>query len=215
MSFWHKLNSNLLGIFGKEKVAIEEKKISEKKETTETTENTEVTEEQVTTIKTEINEEKESKEEKEINKEIEITEEQEIKVEKVEFISEIDKIKQQLPDAFNPLSSMDEYWSAIIALEAVATSCASSDKDFSDKERKEIEKFVHRIEKEIPSDVQEKIDDLYQNPLPFNKAFLLAKESKIEMSFFEELLDLIIHVDGVKFEEKVILNAWNDFKKAS
>ncbi len=177
-----------MGIFGKEK---------------ETTENTEVTEEQLTTIKAEINEENE------------ITEEQEIKIEKVEFISEIDKVKQQLPDAFNQLTSIDEYWTAIISLEAVATSCASSDKDFSDKERKEIEKFVHRIEKEIPSDVQAKIDDLYQNPLPFNQAFPLPKASKIEMSFFEELLDLIIHVDGVKFEEKVILNVWNDFKSVA
>ena len=141
--------------------------------------------------------------------------EQKIEEEKVEFISEIDRVKKQLPSSFNQLSSIEEYWTAIIALEVVATSCASSDKDFSDKERKEISKFIYTINEDMPSEVKEKINDLYRNPLPFNKAFLLANESKLEMSIFEELLDLIIHVDGVKFEEKVILNAWHDFKRAA
>lgn len=194
MSFWNKLSSNLLGIFGNDKANIEEKEI---------TTNTE------TAIKAESNEKIK------ITEEQKVTEVQEVQEEKVEIISEIDKLKKQLPDAFNQLSSMDEYWTAIIALEAVGSSCASSDKDFSDKERKEIGKLIHNVNIDMPSDIQEKIDELYQNPLPFNKAFLLAKASKIEMSVFEELLDSIMQVDGVKFEEKVVLNAWHDFKKAA
>ena len=137
--------------------------------------------------------------------------------EKVEFISEFDSLKKHLSDAFNTLSSMDEYWDAIVAIEAVGTSCASSDKDFSDKERKEIRKFIHSINKNqnMPSSIKEKIDNLYENPLPLNKAFLLAKETKIEMSVFEELVDLVMHVDGIKFEEKVVLNAWHNFKRSA
>ena len=144
-------------------------------------------------------------------------EKKEINKEKVEFISEFDSLKKHLSDAFNKLSSMDEYWNAIIAIEAVGTSCASSDKDFSDKERKEISKFIHSINENqnMPSSIKEKIDAIYQNPLPLNKAFLLAKETKIEISVFEELIDLVMHVDGVKFEEKVVLNAWHDFKKSA
>ena len=191
MSFWKKLNSSVLGIFSNDTKKVEDEEIIQVQEV----ENNTIEVEEKESIKEEVQEE--------------------VIEEKVEFISELDRLKQQLPDTFSSLSSMDEYWDAIIALEAVGTSCASSDKDFSNKERKEISKFIHKVHEDIPSSVKEKIDELHQNPLPFNKAFLLANESKIEMSVFEELLDLIIHTDGVKYEEKVVLNAWHDFKKSA
>lgn len=176
---------------------------------------------------------KDSKDEKQKNEEVQIkkvetekaeklvkevlTEEVQ-EVEKVQEVklSEIDALKKELSVVFENLSSMEEYWEAIVAIEAVAVSSASSDKDFSDAERKEIKKFIQNINpnKEIPSTVQEKIDEIYANPLPLNKAFLLAKETKVEMSIFEEILDVVMHTDGVKFEEKVVLNAWHAFKEA-
>jgi len=132
-------------------------------------------------------------------------------------LSEIDALKQELSSAFNKLSSMDEYWDAIVAIEAVATSMASSDKDFSDAERKEIKQFIQKLNpnKEMPSSVKEKIDAIYANPLPLNQAFLMAKETKIEMSVYEDIIETVMHTDGVKFEEKVVLNAWHDFKKSA
>lgn len=138
-------------------------------------------------------------------------------VKEVEILSEIDALKKELSGTFDNLSSMDEYWEAIVAIEAVATSCASSDKDFSDAERKEIKTFVQKINpnKDIPSSIKEKIDEVYANPLPLNKAFLLAKDTKVEMSVFEDIIDVVMHTDGVKFEEKVVLNAWHDFKQAA
>jgi len=153
----------------------------------------------------------------EIKKEVEEAQ-KEVKVEEVVVIlSEIDALKKELSDAFDSLSSMDEYWEAMVAIEAVATSCASSDKHFSDAERKEIEVFMQKItqNREVPSSVQEKIDEVYANPLPLNQAFILAKESKVEMSVFEEIIDVVMHTDGVTFEEKVVLNAWHDFKASA
>jgi len=154
----------------------------------------------------------ETKEVKELQEEIKIT----IK-EEVEVLSEIDTLKKELSGAFDNLSSMDEYWEAMVAIEAVATSCASSDKDFSEAEREEIKTFIQKINpnKNIPSSVKEKIDEVYVNPLPLNKAFLLAKETKVEMSVFEDIIDVVMHTDGVKFEEKVVLNAWHDFKRSA
>ena len=159
---------------------------------------------------------KETKEVKEPQEEVAVEEKIELK-EEVEVLSEIDILKKDLSDAFEKLSSMDEYWEAIIAIEAVATSCASSDRDFSERERKEIEIFMQNIiqNREIPASVQEKIDEVYANPLPLNQAFLLAKETKIEMSVFEEILEVVMHTDGVKFEEKVVFNAWHDFKQSA
>ena len=138
-------------------------------------------------------------------------------VKEVEVLSEIDALKKELSTAFDNLSSMDEYWDAIVAIEAVAISSASSDKDFSDAERKTIKEFVQKINpnKEVPSEVQEKIEAFYANPLPLNEAFLLAKETKVEMSVFEDILEVVMHTDGVKFEEKVVLHAWHAFKEAA
>lgn len=167
---------------------------------------------------------KDTKEEVQNNVEIETIKEVEAEkvveietIEEVEPLSEIDALKKELSTAFKNLSSMDEYWEAIVAIEAVAVASASSDKDFSDTERKEIKLFIQKINpgKEMPSVVKEKIDEIYANPLPLNKAFLLAKETKIEMSVFEEILAVVMHTDGVKFEEKVVLNAWHDFKKSA
>ncbi|CAA6801808.1 MAG: Unknown protein [uncultured Sulfurovum sp.] len=137
--------------------------------------------------------------------------------EEVKVLSEIDALKKELSSTFNNLTSMEEYWEAIVAIEAVATSCASSDKNFSDKEREKIKTFIQKINpnKEVPSSIKEKIDEIYVNPLPLNKAFLLAKDTKVEMSVFEDIIDVVMHTDGVKFEEKVVLQAWHDFKQSA
>ena len=152
----------------------------------------------------------------EVKKEVEVETKVEIK-EEVEVLSEIDALKEELSEAFDNLTSMDEYWEAMVAIEAVATSCASSDKDFSEAERKAIKMFIAKINpnKEIPSSVQAKIDEIYANPLPLNQAFLLAKETKVEMSVFEEIIEVVMHTDGVTFEERVVLNAWHDFKASA
>jgi len=188
MSFFSNLSSSVMGIFGKNTKKEEPKKeeivdIKTKPETIETV-NVKTKEEEIITVKEEI------------------------------ILSEIDALKKELSSAFNNLSSMDEYWDAIVAIEAVATSMASSDKDFSDSERKEIKQFIQKLSpnKEMPSSVKEKIDAIYANPLPLNKAFLLAKDTKIEMSVYEEIIETVMHTDGIKFEEKVVLNAWYDFK---
>jgi len=132
---------------------------------------------------------------------------EELKIEKkvepkeVEVLSEIDTLKKELSTAFDNLTSMDEYWEAIVAIEAVATSCASSDKDFSDNEREKIKTFIQKINpnKEVPSFIKEKIDAIYANPLPINRAFLLAKDTKVEMSVFEDIIDVVMEIDGIKF----------------
>jgi len=198
MSFLSRLSSSVMGIFGND-VKKEEPQVVETKEEIV---NVASTSEETETVKVETKEE-------------EMITLKEVKEEVV--LSEIDALKQELSSAFDKLSSMDEYWDAIVAIEAVATSMASSDKDFSDAERKEIKQFIQKLNpnKEMPSSVKEKIDEIYANPLPLNQAFLLAKDTKIEMSVYEDIIETVMHTDGVKFEEKVVLNAWHDFKMSA
>jgi len=194
MSFLNKL----MGLFGKETKKEESQAVEIKEEIV----NVETKVEEPETVKVETKEE-------------EIITVKEVKEEVV--LSEIDALKQELSTAFDKLSSMDEYWDAIVAIEAVATSMASSDKDFSKAERKEIKQFIQKLnpKKEMPSSVKEKIDEIYANPLPLNQAFLLAKDTKIEMSVYEDIIETVMHTDGVKFEEQVVLNAWHDFKMSA
>ena len=225
MSFLSKLSDTVLGVFDRGSKELEKKEVKELPKEVEVKEESEV--EVLNEVKKELKTEKEPevKEETEepqdevkTENEVEVLSEEEAldTIKMVDFRSEIDLLKQELSEAFNNLSSMDEYWEAMVAIEAVATSCASSDKDFSDAERETIKTFMQKINpnKEIPSSVQEKIDEVYANPLPLVQAFLLAKDTKVEMSVFEDIIEVVMHTDGVKFEEKVVLNAWHDFKRS-
>jgi hypothetical protein len=228
MSFLSKLSDTVLGIFDSGSKELEKKEVKEvpkevevKKEVESEVEVlTEVEKELKTEKEPEVKEEtKEAQDEVKSEKEVEVLSEDEAleTIKMVEFLSEIDLLKQELSEAFKNLSSMDEYWEAMVAIEAVATSCASSDKDFSDAERESIKRFMQKINpnQEIPSSVQEKIDEVYANPLPLVQAFVLAKDTKVEMSVFEDIIDVVMHTDGVKFEEKVVLQAWHDFKASA
>jgi len=222
MSFLSKLSGTVLGVFDRGSKEVENKEVKEEIEIKKEVESEvevlkEVEKELKTEKEPEVKEEtKEPQDEVKTENEAEVLSEEEAleTIKMVDFRSEIDLLKQELSTAFDNLSSMDEYWEAMVAIEAVATSCASSDKDFSDAERETIKTFMQKINpnKEIPSAVQEKIDEVYANPLPLVQAFVLAQESKVEMSVFEDIIDLVMHTDGVKFEEKVVLNAWHDFK---
>jgi len=217
MSFLSKLSSTVLGVFNNGSKELEQKEVKELPKEVEVKKEIEVEREVEKELKTKKESEvKEAQDEVKTEKEVEVLSEEKAleTIEMVDFRSEIDLLKQELSEAFDNLSSMDEYWEAMVAIEAVATSCASSDKDFSNAERETIKTFMQKINpnKEIPSDIQEKIDEVYENPLPLVQAFLLAKDTKVEMSVFEDIIDVVMHTDGVKFEEKVVLNAWHDFK---
>jgi len=77
----------------------------------------------------------------------------------------IEKLENKLSQALEKLKSHDEHFKAIIAMEAVGVACAACDSDFSDNERKEIGEFVKgMIAQNIPKDVKEKIQNIYDNP---------------------------------------------------
>ena len=133
---------------------------------------------------------------------------------KAESSKEIDELKNKLSNALNNLKSMDEHWNALIAMTAVGVSVANCDGDFSDNEREEISGFVHGMmnNSDVPDNVKSKIDEIYSNPPEMSITFELAKESKVDMSVFDDIIYAVMHVDGVKKEEEVFVNAWNTLK---
>lgn len=126
---------------------------------------------------------------------------------------QIDKLAKKLSQALENLKSHDEHFKAIIAMEAVGVSCAACDGDFSDNEREEIGAFVKgMMAQSIPEKVKEKIQYIYSNPPTVKEAFLLAKDSGMSLDVYEDLIRFVMEIDGVKPEEEVFVQAWNQLK---
>lgn len=124
-------------------------------------------------------------------------------------------LEKKLSSALQQLKSTDELFNAIIALEAVGVACAACDDDFSDAEKEEIGEFVRgMMAQTIPERVKAKIQDIYDNPPTVQEAFTLAENSGLEMAMFEEVIQFVMEIDGIKPEEKVFVRAWSQLEAA-
>jgi len=134
---------------------------------------------------------------------------------KAESYLEIQKLAEKLTDALKTLKSHDEHFKAIIALEAVGVACAACDGDFSENEKEEIGEFVKgMVDQGIPEEVKTKLQSVYDNPPTVKEAYLLAKSSGVPLDLFEELIKGVMEIDGIKEEERVFVQAWNQLKAA-
>lgn len=135
---------------------------------------------------------------------------------KAENFLQIEMLEKQLSGALGKLKSHDEHFKAIIAMEAVGVSCAACDGEFSDQEREEIGEFVKgMIAQNVPADVKEKLQSIYDNPPTIAESFELAKESGVPLETYEDLIRFVMEIDGIIHpEEEAFVQAWNQLKAA-
>jgi hypothetical protein len=134
---------------------------------------------------------------------------------RAESSARIDKLENKLSQALEKLKSHDEHFKAIIAMEAVGVACAACDRDFSDNEREEIGEFVKGMAAQnIPKDVKDRIQSIYDNPPTVEEAFLLAKGSGIPLDVYEDMIRFVMEIDGIKPEEEAFVHAWSQLKAA-
>lgn len=134
---------------------------------------------------------------------------------KAEVLMEMRMLEEKLLSALKTLKSHDEHFKAIIALEAVGVSCAACDGDFSVNEKEEIGEFVKgMLSQNIPADVKNKIQTIYDTPPTIKEAFILAQNSGIALDVYEDLIQFVMEIDGIKKEEKEFVQAWNQLKAA-
>ncbi|MCD5380522.1 DUF533 domain-containing protein [Candidatus Gracilibacteria bacterium] len=125
----------------------------------------------------------------------------------------LEKLVKGLNSSLEKLESHDEHFKAIIALEAVGVSCATCDGSFSEKEKREISKFVKgMLDQKIPEDVKEKIQSVYDNPLNINEAFKLAQDSGLELEAFDDVILYTMKIDGVTEKELNFFHAWQELR---
>ncbi|EIC9816632.1 TerB family tellurite resistance protein [Vibrio alginolyticus] len=128
----------------------------------------------------------------------------------------VTKLEDRLKDAFAKLSENADFYNALIAMESVAMACASCDGNIDENERAQIEMFIHGASSvSLPEHVKVKLEDIYHNPPTPNEAFKLAKESGLDTEVFNEIIEVVMHADGVQHEnEEAFLDAWNIAKVA-
>ena len=135
---------------------------------------------------------------------------------KAEVVEEMEKLEKMLISSLKKLKSHDEHYKAIIALEAVGVSCAACDGDFSENEKMEIGEFVNgMVSQKIPEDVKEKIQSVYDTPPTVKEAFVMAVESGVELDLYEEIIQFVMQIDGIKPEEEAFVHAWGQLREAA
>jgi uncharacterized membrane protein YebE (DUF533 family) len=115
--------------------------------------------------------------------------------------------------AFNKLRENEDYFNSIYAMVAVAVACANCEGKISIEERDEIEQFINGLSSiRHPDHVKEKIQSLYEKPLNIREAFDKAKKSNLEISIFDEIINLVMHADGKN--KDAFVQAWTQLRAA-
>ncbi|MFV0576644.1 MAG: hypothetical protein ACK5NC_14680 [Vibrio sp.] len=135
---------------------------------------------------------------------------------KAEYEQRTRELEKKLTKAFEKLEGNKNYFNAIYAMEAVAVSCANCDGEIDSSERDQIDLFIKGVaSSELPQDVKSKIESIYNNPLTPAEAFKLAKASGVELSVFNDIIELVMYADKIEHvNEKAFLDAWNVAKVA-
>lgn len=133
------------------------------------------------------------------------------------FDQKYNKLASAFEDAEKRLDETGDYFSLLIAMEAVGLACAACDGEIAPEERQEIDEFIAGVaSSELPSHVKEKIEDIANNPPSVTTAFELAKRVGLDSyELFDEIIEVVMHADGrIYQDEKAFQNAWNELVAA-
>lgn len=134
-----------------------------------------------------------------------------------EYDKEFEKLVSNFHDVEKRLNENGNYFDGIVAMSAVGIACANSDGNIADEERQDIEEFIAGVShNELPTNIKEKIENMWVNPPSVNTAFELANNLGLDsLELFSEIIEITIHADGdVHDDELVFQQAWNSLVAA-
>lgn len=138
---------------------------------------------------------------------------------KAEYSMKINKLEKTLAMALDRLidnKANIDYFNAKFAMVAVAVACTNCDGKISIDKRDEIEQFVNGLSSiSLPNHVKERIQRLYEKPLNIRESFALAQKSGLEWSVFDDVVNLMIHTDGITHDNKdAFVQVWKQLRAA-
>lgn len=126
------------------------------------------------------------------------------------------KFVEALKKAEEKINSAQEYHNLLIAMTALAMSCANCDGEIHNEEQLEIMEFITGVGGSgLPVDVQERLNKLAYNPPSLTDACVLIKKLPNIGSYdvFDDIVDLTIHADGIVHQNEIeFLREWNNVK---
>ena len=135
---------------------------------------------------------------------------------KAENAVAVKELRTKLELLFTQLKDAGRFFDGVVAMQAVAIAAANCDGEICDEERQSIELFISGLSASaLPESVIADITSLYENPLTLAEAFSIAIASGMEMSIFDEIINLVVQSDGVVHaDENAFMQAWNQLKAA-
>lgn len=132
---------------------------------------------------------------------------------KAEHVRELEALNQKLIEAIDKLKLHEKHFNAIITMHAVA---AVTCKDrVSSEKREEIKLLITGLASgTLPAAVEVIIDKLYQKPLNVKDTFSRAQKSGVEISVFDDIIELVLADTDKSQEDLTFLQAWNTLKAA-
>ena len=127
---------------------------------------------------------------------------------------ELKKMEEKLKQYLGAIRQREGYFDAVLAMMAVGISASNCDGEIHDEERKAIELFVAGISAtNLPAGVKTEMNNIYSEPPNLQTAYNLARRSNVPNELCEEIIEMVIHADGVQHrEESAFLAAWRSVK---
>lgn len=121
----------------------------------------------------------------------------------------VDMMKARLEQSEQPYVDM-------LAMEAVAVATAFCDGHYCEDERLQIEEMLSGMSRNVlPEEILQKMHELYENPPNLPTAYEMARNSSLDIEFFDEIVDMVIAADEHEHENEVAFRqAWYQLRAA-
>ena len=136
---------------------------------------------------------------------------------KAEYIGKLASLTAQLEEFVGMVKDQEEFSGAVLAMTAVGMATANCDGEIHEEERKSIELFIAGVSAaNLPKKVKTGIEGMYKTPPDLRTAFEAAREANIPMDLVDEIIEVVIHADGIVHrEEQAFLTAWCKLRSAA
>jgi len=134
-----------------------------------------------------------------------------------EYDKKMEKLLSHFNDVEKKLGERGKYFEGILAMTAVGIACANCDGNIAKEEKEEINDFITGVAGDkLPSDIKDKIKQMWTNPPNVKTAFKLAKNLELDsLELFSEIIEITIYADDkVHPKELVFKQAWNKLAAA-
>ena len=127
------------------------------------------------------------------------------------------EIKNYMLELRKRSDGWQKFGEQLIAMSAVGFACANCDGEIHPKEIDQINEFIAGVNhSDLPSYVKIRLNKIRREPPNLKTAFELAKKAKVKPSILDDVIDVVMHADGiVHANEKAFVNAWHKMKRST